>query len=60
MTVTVTNIIPGTTGLHTTYMYSKRPRGVRRLDSLRRAMIPVLGVLLATTLILWFTLGAPD
>lgn len=55
MTVTVTSI-PG--GLNTTYMYRKRPR--RQHDICRRASIPVLGVLLATVIIMWFVLNDND
>jgi hypothetical protein len=57
MTVTVTNMMPATAagGLNTTYMYRKRPR--RQHDLCRRVSIPVLGLLLATVIVLWFVLG---
>jgi hypothetical protein len=36
-------------------MYRKRPR--RQHDLCRRVSIPVLGLLLATVIVLWFVLG---
>ncbi len=52
MTVTVTNVMPGA---NTTYMFRKRPR--RQHDICRRTAIPVLGLLLATGIVLWFALA---
>ena len=56
MTVTVTNMMPAAAGgLNTTYMYRKRPR--RQHDLCRRVSIPVLGLLLATVIVMWFVLS---
>ncbi len=61
MTVTVTNMIPSVPvvtsgGGNTTFMFRRRPK--HRHDALRRFLVPVMGGILATGLILWFALSA--
>jgi hypothetical protein len=52
MTVTVTNIMPGA---NTTYMFRKRPR--RQQTIWRQAVISVVGVVLASGIVVWFALA---
>jgi preprotein translocase subunit SecG len=42
-------------GSNTTFMFRKRPR--HRHDALRRFIVPVCGLFLAGSLILWFVLA---
>ena len=53
MTVTVSSIVSPVYGASTTNMYRKRPR---HQHAVRRAVIPILGLMLALILLLWFVL----
>jgi hypothetical protein len=53
MTVIVSSIVTPVYGVSATNMYRKRPR---YQHAVRRAVIPILGLMLALVLLLWFVL----